>query len=96
MRLRLKGDVNFCVAAGRRGRNGGGNAIDLLPNLRPFGAARQDHESDASFFQVLLMTNASIGCEQQLEARLLGNIQEGTVTERVPALGLCSVDGVPR
>jgi hypothetical protein len=59
-------DVKFCVAAGRRGRNGGSNAIGLLPNRRPPGACRQDHEGDASFFQVLLMTNPSIGREQQV------------------------------
>ena len=50
---------------------GGSDPIGMLPNQRPLGAARQNHEGDPSRFQVLLVSNAPIGREQQVEGGFL-------------------------
>ena len=45
--------------------------------------------------QVLLVADAPVGRKQQVEARLLGCLQQLAVAERVPAFGLRRVDRVP-
>jgi hypothetical protein len=49
---------------------------------------------DARDSQVLLVANTAVGGEQQLEARVLGGVQQRPVVERVPAFGLRRVDGM--
>ena len=39
--------------------------------------------------------NSSVRCDQELEASLLGGVQQRAVAERVPPIGLRGVDGVP-
>ena len=64
------------VTARRRGCNGSGDAIDMLLNKRPLGAARQDDQGDATDAEVLLMTDAPAAGEQQVEARPLSGVQQ--------------------
>lgn len=68
----------------------------MLANERPPGATRQNDEGDAACSHVLLVADAPVGREQQLEARVLGSVQQRAVAERVPAFGLCRVNRVPR
>lgn len=53
----------------------GSDSIGVMPNLRPLRGARQDKEGDAPRLEVLLVPDAPIGCEQQVEAGLLGCVQ---------------------
>jgi len=53
---------------------------------------RQNDERDAPGSQVLLVANAAVGGEQQLEPSVLGGVQQRPVVERVPAFGLRRVD----
>ena len=73
--FRLVGNLDFGVAARRRGWNSRSDAIGMLPNERPPGATRQNDESDRGVLQVLLVADAPVGREQQLEACLLGGVQ---------------------
>lgn len=41
----------------------------MLANTGPLGAARQNDKSDAAYLQVLLIADAPIGRDQQLEPR---------------------------
>ncbi len=56
----------------------------------------QDDEGDAASLQVLLVADAPVSREQELEACLFGGVQERAVTQRVPSLGLGRVDRVAR
>jgi hypothetical protein len=47
--------------------------------------AKVDDQRDATRCQVLLIANATVGCEQQLEPCVFGGVQERAVAERVPA-----------
>jgi hypothetical protein len=47
-------NLDFGVAAGRRGRDSRRNAIGMSLNERPPRGARQNDERDASLFQILL------------------------------------------
>jgi len=67
-------DVDFGVAARRRGSNSGGDAIGRPPNDRPPGAARQNYESNVARLQVLLMPDPPVGREQHVETTLLGGV----------------------
>jgi hypothetical protein len=67
----------------------------VLPNERPPRTARQNKKSDTARLEVLLVADPPVGCEQQLEARLFGGVEQRAVVERVPASGLRRVDGVP-
>jgi len=51
----------------------------MLPDTGPLGAARQNDKGDAPLSQVLLVADATVGREQQLEPRLLGGAQERTM-----------------
>jgi hypothetical protein len=93
--LRLEGNLDLDVAARRRGSHGGSDAVGMLPNTGPLGAARQNDNSDAPPSQVLLVADATVGREQEFETRFLCGVQERAVAERAPTLGLCGVDGVP-
>ena len=64
----------------------------MMSNERPLGATRQNDERDAPGSQVLLVANAAVGGEQQLEPSVLGGVQQRPVVERVPAFGLRRVD----
>ena len=74
-RFRLEGNLDFDVTASRRGSNGGGDPIDMPPNQRPLGAPRQHDQGDAASSQVLLVANATVGRQQQLEAGFLGGVR---------------------
>ena len=93
--FRLEGNLDLDVTAIRRRSNGSGNTIGMLPNERPLDATRQHHESDAACRQVLLVADATVCREQQIEPRFLGRVQEIAIAERVPSPGLRRVDGVP-
>jgi hypothetical protein len=60
----------------------------------PSCATGQNDQSDAASLQVLLISDAPVGREQQPEAGFLGGVQQRTVAERVPAFGLRRVDRV--
>ncbi len=89
-------DLDLGVTARRRGSNGGSDAIGMLANEQPPGATLQNDEGDATYSQVLLVADAPVGREQQLEPCLLGGVQERAVAEGLPAFRLRRVDGVPR
>ena len=78
-RFRLEGNLDLDVTASRRGSNGGGDPIGMPPNERPLGATRQHDEGDTAGSQVLLVANATVGRQQQLEAGFLGGVQQRAV-----------------
>jgi hypothetical protein len=53
----------------------------MLANTGPLGATRQNDEGDAAHLQVLLVSDAPVGREQQPESRLFGRVQQRAVTE---------------
>src|SRR5712692_2640594 len=73
---RLERNLDLGVTARRRRSNGGGNAVRMLPNAGPPGAAGQNDQSDAPYSQVLLVADASIGRDQQLEPRIFRGVQQ--------------------
>ena len=58
-------------------------------------APYQNDEGEGAHGQVLLVANATVNGDQDLEVGVLRDLQESAVAERVPALGLCGVDRVP-
>lgn len=93
-RLAVEGNLDFCVAARNRGGDCGCDLIGALSNTRPLGAAGENDEGNAARTQVLLVADAPIGGEQHVEGCVLRSLQERTVVEPVPALGLCGMNGV--
>ena len=94
-RLRLERDLDLGVTARNRGRSCRRDSLAVLSNARPLGAARENDEGDTARAQVLLVPDAPVGREQNIEAGLFCGLQERPVAESIPALGLSGVDGVP-
>ena len=92
----VEGNLNLRVTASGGGRDRGGDAFDVSSNVRPPGTASEDDDGDTPCGQVLLVADAAVSREEQIECCLLGSVQERSIAERIPALGLCGVDGVPR
>jgi hypothetical protein len=92
--LLSNGVLNSGVATRNRGGHCCRDLFGVLSNERPLGAAGND-EGNATCAQVLLVTDAPVGREKNIEAGLFCGLQKGAITERIPALGLCGVDGVP-
>ena len=86
--LRFERNLDLAVAARLRGGNGSGDAVDMLANTGPLGAASQHDQRHAAHSQVLLVADPPIGRQQQVEACLLGSVQECAVAERIPAFAL--------
>ena len=93
--FRFEGNLDFGVAARRCGSNDGSDAVGMLPDAGPLGAARQSDEGDAPRSQVLLVADAAVGREQQLEPCRFRGVQERAIAQCVPAPGLRRVDCVP-
>jgi hypothetical protein len=45
----------------------------MLANKRPLGGPRNHQQRDASSVQILLIADAPVGRQEQVEARLLGS-----------------------
>src|SRR5215212_3127899 len=92
---RLEGNLDLGVAARHCGSHGRTDALGMLPNTGPLGAAGQNDKRNAPPSQVLLVADTPVGREQQFEPRFLCGVEERAVVECVPTLGLCGLDRVP-
>jgi hypothetical protein len=61
-------DPDLGVAARGRGGDCSGDAVCVLPNARPLRAPYQNGEGDGAHGQVLLVANAAVSGDQDLEA----------------------------
>jgi hypothetical protein len=66
----------------------------MLANTGPLGATRQNDEGDAAHLQVLLVSDAPVGREQQPESRLFGRVQQRAVTEHERGLSIAQLGPV--
>jgi len=73
---RLEGNLDLCVATRRRESHSSGDSLGMLPDERPPAGTCQDNDGDAACLQVLLVADAPVGREQQLEPCRLGGVQE--------------------
>ena len=88
------GNVDQGVASGcsvvHRSNNGFQRTADQAP-----AAVAENYDRELAALQLLLKTQVFVSGEEHVESGFFRNLQELTVGQRVPSLGLGFLDGVP-
>jgi len=89
-------NLNFGIAAGFNGIDGGRNPVEVKPNLCPLGGLGQYQNCNGPTRKVLLIAHVPISCEQKVKPRFLCRPEQKSVDQSLPALSLGRRDAVLR